>query len=224
MSESRFPKSSFSMEVLEENAGKFDIPRMFKYVDRCPAIRNPAILTEDERKYVEQGIVRHRMDTIEELYTKKLTPFDAYFLVPRWPITVVMQTLELNKEMASVLKRLCNTMRDISPEEYNRRVLAKVQDDVINVTKNNRIKFNGDGKVTVEQLISCTTIELKPDYSHYNDIIARCKKYLTAKTIGKMPPDLGKEFVKVPEFLVKRAWQGPQFNTCYKKAVARFKG
>ncbi|MDE6039949.1 MAG: hypothetical protein K2F99_00080 [Muribaculaceae bacterium] len=199
----RFPTSYFSEETLRGCADRFTIPNRFYNADTAPMIRSGAVLTADERRYIQQELTYARMAEIWELYYK-LTSFDINFLIPRLPITVVMQICDLNKADASALKRAGNTLRDIPTEEYNARVQACIAAQVNKVSEGNTYNF----------------AQPKPDNTEHMTNLGKMRRFLNAKQVLKMPKDIGCHIHTVPEYLVKRAWTGPQFNTAYKKAKA----
>lgn len=200
---SRFPTSYFSEETLRGCADRFTIPNRFYSAETSPMIRSGAVLTVDERRYIQQELTNARMAEIWDLYYK-LTSFDINFLIPRLPLTVVMQILNLNKADASALKRAGNTLRDIPVEEYNRRVQENIASSVTKAAEGNAFSFAPP----------------KQDNTEHMANLAKIKRYLNAKQILKMPASLGQYIHTIPEYLIKRAWTGPQFNTAYKKAKA----
>lgn len=196
-----FPTSHFKQEDLECHADRFKIPSKFFNADHSPQVRSAMIFTEEEQRYIQQELTNQAMKETYEVYYN-LTSFDAYFLVPRWPLTLVMELLNMRRSQASALKRICNTMNNIGIEEYNKRVAAILQEK----------------EATPEYMP--TNIPIKRDTSDLNAKLAQMRKYLNPKQCLKMPKDIGALIHEVPEYMVKRAWVGSQFTTQYKKMKA----
>lgn len=203
-----FPSSHFTQAKLEEYAGRFVIPDRYFNPEYAPITRSAAVLNHDELRYVQQELTNAQLELVMEMYYK-LTTFDTTFLIPRVPINVAMGLLEMNKSLTSSMKRLCNTMRDMDVEEYNRRVTMKMKDDMSRAFADNTFTFNHPTP--------------KQDMTVYAEKIGKIKRYLNAKNCLKIPKELGYIIREVPKYMVKRVWSGPRFETMYLKMLGKYR-
>lgn len=200
----KFPDSHFPVEMLEEHANRFVIPDRYFNPEYRPMFRTPMVLNVDEVRYIQQELTNAQInDVVNEYY--QLSAFDRNFLIPRLPIGTVMKLLKCNKSIASAMKRLCNTLRDIDIDEFNRRIDKLLADQIEKTSID-------DSKLPPP----------KKDFSIYNEKLGKIKRYMNAKQCMKIPKNLGSTLHDIPKFLVKRVWTGPRFETMYTKMLSAY--
>ena len=194
--EKQFPPSIFPVDILEQVAGKFDIDRAY-YLE-CTK-RDPAVLNCDAdgfRHNLSDRDIQKIMD-----YYKTMEPMDAYLLGPRLPTFVLSNITGFDSSMATVLKLVCNHLRDMDDVEYNARLA----------------KLNAEKAETVQSEI------LPAEPTNYTAMLRSVKPYLTPAKITHIPDELQNAFTVIPKAMIKRAWTGKQFEVYYKNAMALYR-
>lgn len=204
--EKGFPKSIFSTDDLWKVASRFTIDE--SYYDGSILRRDPIVLTEAEQDKIFKGVGKMSKSILLDSYIK-MTPFDAFLLGPRLPLPVVAELLDITRDEAHSMKLLCNTMRSMTEEDYQVRIAAQSTPKQEDPTDERAEVINSG-------------VESKFDMAAASEKLAKLRPYLDAKNVMKIPAKLQDDFVSMPQFMIQRAWKGPQFKTFYKKAIAHY--
>lgn len=194
--EKEFPPSIFSNDVLQQVAGRFDIDCAYylNAVKRTPDVIDP-----------DKDGIRHNLKDreIQEIfdYYKMMKPMDAYLLGPRLPTFILAEITGMDSAKATVLKLMCNILRDMPKDEYAARLDALKQPEPVKEEKKPE----------------------PPAPVDYKPIIQKLKPYMSSSRIMSIPENLREDFLSLPKGIVKRAWTGTQFETAYKKALATYR-
>jgi len=206
--EKSFPPSIFDTETLNRVASRFTISDAYYNNDK--SIRTPDILTASEISNIRCELTDSEFNEIIQFY-KKMTPLDAYILGPRLPLEVLADITEMPTSKAVALKRLCNYMRDLPCEDYDNRV-KELED---------RLESEKEEQSEVEEEIKQQGANKSP--SMYVNELQKVKPYLNQKSIMSMPDDVARLFLEMPMYLIKRNYNGTQFNKPYAKAMEYYK-
>lgn len=193
--EKSFPPSIYPTDVLQQIAGRFDIDEAY-YRNMKP--RNPYVITDWET-LVNHRLSKKDFDRVLDYYTM-MTPLDAMLLGPRLPTHILQEITEMDRSMTTVLKLVCNVLRDMPDEKYEEYVKADAE------RSNARVEQQNDQDTVV-------AVDYRP-------MLDKVKPYLNPKSIDKLPDSLRDEFSQIPKGILKRAWNGKSFETYYKKAIA----
>lgn len=192
--EKKFPPSIFSLDVLNQVAGRFDIDSAHYLTAKK---RDPYVVDPD-KDFLRHGLSDKDITNVFEYY-KTMEPMDAYLLGPRLPTFILAEITGFDHVTATVLKLICNLLRDMPDEEYDRRYDEMTQ----------RVAQKDDAKPIIQA----------EEQVDYKPIVQRLRSYLTQARITRIPEDLQEDFLSVPKGIIKRAWTGKQFELYYKKAV-----
>ena len=190
--ERRFPASMFDEEVLRRIAGRFDIDDGY-YLNTITKRR--MVLREDEIGPIRCELTEEEFADVLAVYDR-MTPMDAILLGPRLPGGVLAEVVGLNKPRTMALKRLCNVMRDMTKEEYERRL--------VELEKSERKRISMDGLTDAEKA-------------------AHIRSWLNRGSCMNMPDDIAEIFLTLPAYIVKRYWTGPAFQKCFDDARRKYK-
>lgn len=193
--EKSFPPSIYPTDVLQQIAGRFDIDEAY-YRNMKP--RNPYVIT-DWDTLVNHRLPKKDFDRVLDYYTM-MKPLDALLLGPRLPTHILQEITHMDRCMTTVLKLVCNVLRDMPEERYEEYVKSDAE-----ATKGKSMQDNAPD--------TAQTVDYKP-------MLEKVRPYLSPKSIGKLPDDMRDIFNQIPKGILKRAWSGKSFESYYKKVIA----
>ena len=192
--EKKYPDSIIPVDTLEMVASGYNV-NVEEMNHHSP--RTWSVLTEDEIAEARESLSPVYFETVLEIYSR-MTYADQVLYGVWLPTPVLRNIFDLSIYQAKALKRLCNIMERLSPEEYQSRL--------------NEIPFDAEKlvKAPTSAVLQCTEC---PD-------IRPLKPYLTDKRMLSIPKDLQPLFLSVPEHIIRRGFSGKvnKFKSLYAQA------
>lgn len=203
-----FPPSTFPVEMLREVAGRFDFSAA--YYDNTMPTRDPKYLTEEEIRGLRGNMTDAELRVLFEDY-RHYTPMDAFILGPRLPTDALQKITGYSRQKTAAMKRLCNVMRDIDPDDYEARIAAEQVVAAQMAAEKEAAKQAAKEKRAADKKEQAKLLEL-------------VRPYLSPARIYDMTTEeVVQAFVDLPMGVVKRAWVGTNFKDMYTEAKAFYK-
>lgn len=214
-----FPKSIFSNQTLCKVAGRFNIPETYftdnqeKHAFRALNFQEFKNIWREDEHYISAD----EMTLVVEMYSKMST-FDAYFLATRLPLVVLTEITGMPRHCAAALKRACNYLRDMTPEEYAKRDTSKPVYRYFKYSDEFGKKIQEGHTVTHEKpkIYAGIPYEFADDK---DEIIKKLRPYMNEKQFKKMPTTVRLLCVSTPKHILKRIWSGKGFDKCYESIM-----
>lgn len=183
-----FPPSIFDTDTLTRVAKDYTLHNKYYPGPKQLAVRDPAVITADELKEIRGEVGASRMMDLVAYYLT-FTPFDAWCLGPYLPTSTLAKMSGFTIRETSAIKRLCTFFKNMSENEYQRRI----------------------GSAEPEAAPASTTPTASttaPTQVQIRDAILKLTPYLNEGKMTKIPQKLQQEFLMLPKYAVKRAYTG----------------
>lgn len=204
----RFPPSIFKEEDLLVVANRFEIDENFWSSDGIKK-RSVDAIRLDEMDIMRNGISDVRFNILMDIYDS-FTPVDALLFCPFLPTYKLCGLLHLSVSDCTVLKKICTFLKDLDEEEYLARLSSQQEEPAME-----------DPKEEEPINLSCNIKLYDPKKA--KAAISSMREYLCNAKIEQLPERFYKDFIRIPQNMIKKAYVGKGFQVKYTTVYAKAK-
>lgn len=207
-----YPVSTFSHEMLDLYANKFDVPESMYDGTAKPHNSNTDILDVETLDKLQREYSIYELQLAMDYYDT-LTAFDQDFVMVRVPCDTLEHMTKLPKDRVVLVKRIANYLylKHSGAEAFKRLPIIPDTTELPQPTPApKRTKTSKTSKCSTSiNTLSATEAE-------------KIRPYINEKNIENIPDHMIEIFMKAPTYQLKAMYGGKQFRTKYQQAYNKY--